>query len=86
MLTSDRARDPGRHVVVGRPGGDRDAAERVAGDEQCVGGRTGRGEHRLDVLAEALDAVVAVGGRAAGSMAAEVVGHDPQTARRAAAG
>jgi hypothetical protein len=63
------------------PGGDRDAAHRVAGDQRALFGPHRGGQHRVEVGGEVVEAVVAVTARdPAATVAAVVEGDHPVVA------
>ena len=70
---------PLRDVVVLGPCGDRHRAERVAGDDRSPALGHAAVQHRLEILAEARDRVVAVGRRLAVAVPAQVVGDDAES-------
>ena len=77
MLSIAAAPRAALDLVVLGPGGDRHRAERMAGDHRALSVADDGGQHRLEVLAEASERVVAVGGGPAAAVTAQVVGDKP---------
>ena len=82
VLSRAAPADPPLHVVMFGPGGDRHRPERVAGEDRPLPVGDARAQHGLNILAEALDRIVAAAGGLAVAVAPLVVGDHSQPALR----
>ena len=79
-VQKDRRPDAPGYVVAVGPGDDRHRSERVSHDDRAPSLGDARRQHGLEVLAEALEAVVASAGGLALAVASLVVGDDAKPA------